>query len=134
MLLMEGRELLEEGKVRVVISRPVYLIAGRAKRKAAQPGTLLNGKLLEVEGSKPLGLFESAEPSLLEFLLAPGDRLLLLSDGIAEAMDERGNLFAFKRELELMRTLPTAAKIADTAQAFGQEDDISVIAVTRELD
>jgi hypothetical protein len=33
--------------------------------------------------------------------------------------------------LELVRTKPSGEKIAETAQAFGQEDDISVISVTR---
>jgi hypothetical protein len=30
-----------------------------------------------------------------------------------------------------VRSKPSAAKIAEAAQAFGQEDDISVISVTR---
>jgi hypothetical protein len=50
---------------------------------------------------------------------------------VAEATDERGNLFGFDRLLELVRSKPSAAKIAEAAQAFGQEDDISVISVTR---
>jgi hypothetical protein len=32
---------------------------------------------------------------------------------------------------ELMRTAKSVAEIAGAAQAFGQEDDISVISVTR---
>jgi hypothetical protein len=32
---------------------------------------------------------------------------------------------------ELLRTATTAARIATAAQTFGQEDDISVISVTR---
>jgi serine phosphatase RsbU (regulator of sigma subunit) len=59
------------------------------------------------------------------------DRLLLLSDGVAEATNKEGKLFGFERVLELVRTESTAAKIAETAQAFGQEDDITVIAVTK---
>jgi serine phosphatase RsbU (regulator of sigma subunit) len=62
---------------------------------------------------------------------AEGDRLLLLSDGVAEATDKESTLFGFERVLELIRTQPTAEKITETVQAFGQEDDISVIAVTR---
>jgi serine phosphatase RsbU (regulator of sigma subunit) len=61
----------------------------------------------------------------------PGDRLLLLSDGVPEATDPDDQLFGFDRVLELLRARPTAASIAETAQAFGQDDDISVIAVTR---
>ena len=110
-------------------------IAADGNVKLANSGHLppyLNGELLEVEGSLPLGLIEGAGSSVLKFQLAPNDRLLLVSDGVAEATDERRNLFGFDRVLELMRSHPSAAKVADTAQAFGQEDDISVISVTRD--
>lgn len=91
----------------------------------------LNGAPVEIEGSLPLGLIEAFDPSVLQFHMSPGDRVLLLSDGIAEATNKQGHLFGFDRVLELVRTQPTAAKIVETAQAFGQDDDISVIAVTR---
>ena len=109
-------------------------IAADGRAKLANAGHLppyLNGELLEVEGSLPLGIIEDAESSMLEFRLSPSDRLLLVSDGVAEATDGRGNLFGFDRVLDLMRSRPSVAKVADTAQAFGQEDDISVISVTR---
>jgi serine phosphatase RsbU (regulator of sigma subunit) len=67
----------------------------------------------------------------MRFELKAGDRLVLISDGIAEAMDENGKLFGFERVHALVRTATTAAEVAGAAQAFGQEDDISVIAVTR---
>jgi serine phosphatase RsbU (regulator of sigma subunit) len=91
----------------------------------------LNGVPLDIPGSLPLGLIEQVDCSVRQFSMAESDRLLLLSDGVAEATDKEGKLFGFDRVLELIRTEPTAAKIADVAQAFGQEDDISVIAVTR---
>jgi serine phosphatase RsbU (regulator of sigma subunit) len=91
----------------------------------------LNGEPMEIEGSLPLGMVENLECSVFEFRLLPGDRLLLVSDGVPEATDDQGKLFGFERVLELVRTRPSAASIAETAQAFGQEDDISVISVTR---
>ena len=91
----------------------------------------LNGKPMEIDGSLPLGMIEEFESSVHRFQLAPKDRLLLLSDGVAEATDPDGHLFGFERVLELVRTQPSATQIAEAAQAFGQEDDISVIAVTR---
>jgi Stage II sporulation protein E (SpoIIE) len=91
----------------------------------------LNDQELDLEGSLPLGLLEDLEPSTLSFDLRPNDRLLLLSDGVAEATDEKGALFGFDRIIELLHTKPTAARIALVAQSFGQCDDISVIAVTR---
>jgi hypothetical protein len=91
----------------------------------------LNGDELPMEGALPLGMFEGAEPSRMQFQLKPGDRLTLMSDGIAEATDENGQLFGFERVNELLRTAKSIAEIAAAAQAFGQEDDISVISVTR---
>ena len=106
----------------------------------------LNGKELPMEGSLPLGMAEDAEFSVMHFQLAPGNRLLLLSDGVAEAQDAKGQLFGFERISDLLKgdmvrdvtlngaTSPmpiSAADLAAAAQAFGQEDDISVLSVTR---
>jgi len=76
-------------------------------------------------------MFEGAESSVMHFHLQPGDRLTLMSDGIAEAMDASGKLFGFERVHELLRTTSSASELANAAQDFGQEDDISVISVTR---
>ena len=59
-----------------------------------------------------------------------------MSDGISEAQDEHGQLFGFERITEMLRAAKpqepvSAAAIATAAQNFGQEDDISVLAVTR---
>jgi hypothetical protein len=91
----------------------------------------LNGDELPMEGALPLGLFEGAEPSVMQFQMKPDDRLTLMSDGIAEATDANGSLFGFERVKELLRTARSAAGIAEAAQAFGQDDDISVISITR---
>ncbi len=91
----------------------------------------LNGEPLAMEGALPLGIIEAAEPSVMDFKLQANDKLVLVSDGIAEATDAAGNLFGFDRVRELLRRSGTAAEVAHAAQVFGQEDDISVIAVTR---
>ncbi len=91
----------------------------------------LNGRQLPMEGALPLGMVEDAEFSVMRFKLSGSDRLVLMSDGIAEATDLNGKLFGFERVLELMRTSSSAAEVADAAQKFGQEDDISVISLTR---
>jgi serine phosphatase RsbU (regulator of sigma subunit) len=74
---------------------------------------------------------EGAEFSVMRFTLAEGDKLVLVSDGIAEATDADGQLFGFDRVQQLLRTGKSASEVAGAAQKFGQEDDISVIAVTR---
>jgi hypothetical protein len=91
----------------------------------------LNGEELAMEGALPLGMFEGAETSLMHFQLKPGDRLVLMSDGVVEATDTNGHLFGFERVHALMQTARSATEFAAAAQAFGQEDDISVISVTQ---
>ncbi|MGH9586748.1 MAG: SpoIIE family protein phosphatase [Acidobacteriaceae bacterium] len=95
----------------------------------------VNGKPVAMEGAVPLGLAADAEFTVMQFTLHEGDRMVLVSDGIAEAMDSEGRLFGFER-LEAMlaardSALLSASALADAAQKFGQEDDISVIAVSR---
>ena len=91
----------------------------------------LNGEPVAMEGALPLGMLECAEFSVMQFKLAEGDKLVLVSDGVAEATDADGQLFGFERLHDLMRKGKSASEVAGEAQRFGQEDDISVIAVTR---
>jgi hypothetical protein len=91
----------------------------------------LNGRELAVEGSLPLGITEWAEPSVMQFQLRPKDKLTLISDGILEATDQSGQLFGFDRIQSLLASPTTAGTLADAAQSFGQNDDISVITLTR---
>jgi hypothetical protein len=110
------------------------LIATNGDATLANAGHMapyLNGEALPMEGALPLGMVEAAEPSMMRFRLAVGDRLLLMSDGIVEATDANGELLGFERVRELAGPATSAADVAAAAQRFGQEDDISVISVTR---
>jgi hypothetical protein len=89
-----------------------------------------NGEPLEIEGSLPLGILETPLFSTLSFQLEPDDRLVLVSDGIVEATGANRELFGFERTHKLLGKAVSAAAIADAAQAFGQDDDISVITIT----
>jgi hypothetical protein len=51
-----------------------------------------------------------------------------LSDGVLEAQSSSGELLGFERMAAL--TTKSAAKIADAAQRWGQEDDITVLGIT----
>lgn len=86
-----------------------------------------------MEGALPLGMVEGAEFSLTHFQLKADDKLVMMSDGIAEATNAEGRLFGFERVHELLSSAKSAAEVASAAQTFGQEDDISVISVTRTL-
>lgn len=98
---------------------------------AGHPPPYFDGVPMEIEGSLPLGLLEKFDCTVFEFRMYPADRLLVLSDGVPEATNHQGSLFGFDRVLDIVRTQPCVSEIADSAQTFGQEDDISVISVTR---
>ena len=91
----------------------------------------LNGQELPMEGALPLGIIPDPEFSQMSFQLEPSDVLIMLSDGVAEAQNEYGRLFGFGRILDMLQKPITAAEIANAAQAFGQQDDISVLSITR---
>ena len=109
-------------------------IANDGKVTLANAGHLppyLNGEPVAMEGALPLGMMREAIFPVLCFQMAEGDRMVLISDGIVEAVDAEGRLFGFERVHELMRSAISAAELAGAAQRFGQQDDISVISVTR---
>jgi serine phosphatase RsbU (regulator of sigma subunit) len=91
----------------------------------------LNGNPIPIEGSLPLGMLGDAEFSITRFNLLPNDRLMMMSDGVAEATDGTGALFGFDRVHRLLQTARTAAEVVREAQRFGQEDDITVISIDR---
>ena len=91
----------------------------------------VNGNPLDMEGSLPLGMIDEADFSVMHFQLHPNDKLVLISDGILEATDPTGQLFGFDRVQQSLRDNLSTAALADAAQHFGQEDDISLISLTR---
>jgi hypothetical protein len=50
---------------------------------------------------------------------------------VIEAQDSEGHLFGFERIAEMLRKSMAAAALASAAQSFGQEDDITVLTVSR---
>jgi serine phosphatase RsbU (regulator of sigma subunit) len=84
-----------------------------------------NGAELPVDSGFPLGIVAAAEYGETVATLAAGDRITFLSDGVLEARGASGELLGFTRMAELTRR--SAAEIADAAQSFGQDDDITVL-------
>jgi hypothetical protein len=84
-----------------------------------------NGHELPLASSLPLGLAPDGAWTESTFELAPGDALTFLSDGVVEARNPRGELYGFDRTQKIARQ--SAEEIARAAQAFGQEDDITVL-------
>jgi phosphoserine phosphatase RsbU/P len=91
----------------------------------------LNGQELAMEGALPLGAIQGIDFPVLHFRLGEGDALMLMTDGVAEAQDADGQLFGFDRIGQMLRKGTAAAALASAAQAFGQEDDITVLTVER---
>jgi phosphoserine phosphatase RsbU/P len=89
------------------------------------------GEEIKVDSGLPLGLTADADYSETHLELAPGDTLMLLSDGVVEAMNDEHQLFGFERTRAI--STQSAHQIAAAAQAFGQEDDITVLALKREV-
>lgn len=90
----------------------------------------LEGKEIAVDGALPLGLQSAMRYQTIRFALPPGGRLTFYSDGIVEARNHKGELFGFERSCAIS-TKPAAA-IIEAAKQFGQQDDMTVIAITRD--
>jgi hypothetical protein len=98
---------------------------------AGHPAPFLNKTELSSPGALPLGLDPTAEYEKVQFRLAVGDRLTLYTDGLLEARNPAGDIFSFERLRALIATQPDAKQATDAAVAFGQDDDITVIILTR---
>jgi len=83
------------------------------------------GREIDTPPALPLGLAANQAHELTHGCLKPGERLVMLSDGVLEARSPDGELYGFERLAAL--TLMSAQEIAEAAQRFGQEDDITVL-------
>ncbi|HTX76988.1 MAG TPA: PP2C family protein-serine/threonine phosphatase [Terracidiphilus sp.] len=91
----------------------------------------LNGVEFPFAGSMPLGLVESSEYEQTELEIRMGDRVVLVTDGIAEARNQQRELLGFSRVESLLQEGATAKSMAEAAQKHGQEDDLTVIGIER---
>jgi phosphoserine phosphatase RsbU/P len=91
---------------------------------------------LETTGM-PVGLVETATFGLAEYQLAPGDKVVIYSDGVTEAATATGDFFGKKRLREILKANEGATcmqvhdAIQDAVSAFtedaAQSDDITVV-------
>lgn len=91
----------------------------------------VNGSEMPLAGSLPLGLVEGADYGQTCVEMRAGDRIVLLTDGIPEARNQEGMLLGFPRVESLLRDGANARMVAETAQHFGQNDDLTVISIAR---
>ncbi len=98
---------------------------------AGHPAPFLNDNEIILPGALPLGLSFSAIYDEISLPLEPGDHMALYTDGLLEARNPSGELYSFDRIKALFATRPTAAQATEAAVAFGQDDDITVLTLTR---
>ena len=88
----------------------------------------------------PLGLMPGMDYEETTAILAPGEVMLLHSDGIAEAHDPSGEMFGFPRMHELMAKCVRADEVIDvmmteldrfSGPGKEQEDDITLVSLKR---
>ena len=90
----------------------------------------------------PLGLMTGMAYEEKEIVLAPGDSLLLHSDGVVEAHSPAGEMFGFPRLKEAVARYPGGSELIDrvladvrahTGDDAEQEDDITMVTLTRSV-
>ncbi len=88
----------------------------------------------------PLGLLPGIDYPEHEAVLAPGQSVLLYSDGLVEAHDKAGAMFGFPRLRELMAAEHNGSDLLDhllrelhgfVGRGWEQEDDITLVALQR---
>jgi len=92
----------------------------------------LNGAEYLLEASLPLGLIQYSDYTEASVQFNPGDQLSLYTDGLLEAKNHStGELFGFERMNTLFAGRPSAQQASEAAVAFGQDDDITILTLTR---
>jgi hypothetical protein len=92
---------------------------------------LRDGKELPLEGALPLGITLDADYDQIVFRMQENETLTFYTDGIVEARNGEGELFGFDRLQQMSSAGSSAVDLAERASAFGQDDDITVLTLTR---
>lgn len=125
---LHGR--LQDGFATCVVAR----LTPQGECTVANAGHLspfVNDREIELPGSLPLGLVPVLEFEETSFHLDAKESLMFYTDGLLEARAPGGELYGFDRVRHLMSTHPDAQTALNAAVTFGQDDDITVLSVTR---
>jgi len=98
---------------------------------AGHPAPFLNRQEVAAPGALPLGLIPVASYEESTVHLETGDHFVLYTDGLLEARTTAGELFGFERLRALFSGSPNAEQATEAAIDFGQQDDITVLTLTR---
>jgi serine phosphatase RsbU (regulator of sigma subunit) len=109
------------------------------------PMVLRNGSVQPLDvGGLPIGSIESLSYATIEYLLDPGDLIVLMSDGIVEAHNPSRELFGFGRLEQALRQSETVCTpeelitrlLAQVHQFMGQakqHDDMTILVLQPNL-
>jgi hypothetical protein len=92
-----------------------------------------NGTEIKLAGSLPLGLVQDMAYEQVSLSLAIDEVIVLMTDGVAEAHNDKQGLLGFARIESVLSAGATAKDVAEMAQQFGQNDDITVLRVARRV-
>jgi hypothetical protein len=98
---------------------------------AGHPAPFLNQHELDLPGALPLGVVADAVYKETTVNLGEGDHFALYTDGLLEARSPSGEIFSFARLDALFSSRPNADQATQAAVDFGQDDDITVLTLTR---
>ncbi|HLY43146.1 MAG TPA: SpoIIE family protein phosphatase [Terracidiphilus sp.] len=98
---------------------------------AGHPAPFINGHELNLPGALPLGISPGVLYDESHFGVQVGDHFSLYTDGLLEARNPSGELYSFARLETLFSRHPSAAQATQAAVNFGQDDDITVLTLTR---
>jgi len=98
---------------------------------AGHPAPYLNDREIDLPGALPLGVSTNTAYLQSELTLRAGDHFALYTDGLLEARNHTGELYGFARLEDLFAARTNAADATEAAVNFGQNDDITVLTLTR---
>lgn len=98
---------------------------------AGHPSPYVNERALGLDGALPLGILPLVSYEERTTMMREGDQCTLYTDGLLEARDATGAIFSFERLDALFSRAPSATEATDAAVDFGQEDDITVVTLTK---
>lgn len=98
---------------------------------AGHPAPYLNDRELDLPGALPLGVSPNSVYEEVTVALQVGDHFSLYTDGLLEARNNVGEIYSFARLKTLFAMRPDATQASQAAVSFGQDDDITVLTLTR---
>ena len=121
---------LQGGFATCVVMR-LDLVGRCTVASAGHPAPFLNDAEMALAGALPLGIDANASYEEISVQLSTGDHFALYTDGLLEARSATGEIYSFERLKTLFATRPNATEATEAAISFGQDDDITVVTLTR---